>query len=89
MKPKILYYDSNKAGSFLIIQKNGFVIDIACSNKNLRMFSKILQPKNSQLNPFSKSNDWDNVIEVQVQDLALYTHWPVHTKEFWDLLDET
>jgi hypothetical protein len=27
--------------------------------------------------------------KVRVQDLALYTHWPVHTKEFWDLLNET
>jgi len=26
---------------------------------------------------------------IQAKDLALYTHWPVHTKEFWDLLNET
>jgi hypothetical protein len=24
----------------------------------------------------------------RARDLALYTHWPVHTKEFWDLLNE-
>jgi len=28
-------------------------------------------------------------IKTQAKDLALYTHWPVHTKEFWDLLNET
>jgi hypothetical protein len=28
-------------------------------------------------------------IEVRARDLVLYTHWPVHTKEFWDLLNET
>jgi kynurenine formamidase len=27
--------------------------------------------------------------KVRAQDLALYTHWPQHTKEFWDLLNET
>jgi hypothetical protein len=30
-----------------------------------------------------------NLTEVQAKDLALYTHWPVHTKEFWELLNET
>ncbi len=27
-----------------------------------------------------------SVNEIQVKDLALYTHWPQHTKEFWKLL---
>ena len=28
-------------------------------------------------------------VKVRARDLALYTHWPQHTKEFWDLLNET
>jgi hypothetical protein len=34
-----------------------------------------------------KSRGW-KLIEIQSKDLALYTHWPVHTQEFWDLLNE-
>jgi hypothetical protein len=51
-------------------------------------YSDDYQPSPSQ-NPFFKNSNWIKVIEIQAKDLALYTHWPVHTKEFWDLLDET
>jgi len=92
MKPKfkILRYDSDQGQSFLAIRKNGYVIDIACSNKNSLMYdySDDYQPSPSQ-NPFFKNSNWIKVIEIQAKDLALYTHWPVHTKEFWDLLNET
>jgi hypothetical protein len=85
MKPKILRYSNNDGIDFLAIRKNGYIIDIACSSKNYGMLSEKGVP-GPIYNPFSKSNIWDNIIEIQVQDLALYTHWPVHTKEFWDLL---
>jgi len=56
--------------------------DIACSkgakdNYRSFLFANIDTEKDSK----------ENIIEIQVKDLALYTHWPVHTKEFWDLLD--
>ena len=84
MKPEIIYYEFLDV-SYLAVIKNGLVIDIACSDKDgqASMFSK----EDDRL--FSE-NDFlgfdDNSIEVQTKDLALYTHWPIHTKEFWDLL---
>jgi hypothetical protein len=88
MKPKILRYGGLSV-SQLAIMKNGYVIDIACSHKHLGMFSEGEGPTDPSMNPFSKSNTWTNVTKVQTKDLALYTHWPQHTKEFWDLLNET
>jgi hypothetical protein len=84
LKLKILHYSGpsiNGRGltSYLAIEKNEFVTDIACSNKIAALFSGRYFPRKG----------WRNIFEVQAQDLALYTHWPVHTKEFWDLLNET
>ena len=81
MKFKILCY--GKEISYLAVIKNGLVIDIACSDKDgqVAMFSKEDDPLFSEKDFFV-----DNSIEVQTKDLALYTHWPIHTKEFWDLL---
>ena len=84
-KPKILRYISVTDRSYLTIIKNGFVIDIACSKKDARMLSEESNVKLSEdeiiLNRY--------ITKIQSKDLALYTHWPVHTKEFWDLLNET
>jgi hypothetical protein len=52
----------------------GYSIDCSCKKR-----------ENSSL----YNSNWIKVIEIQAKDLALYTHWPVHTKEFWDLLNET
>jgi hypothetical protein len=87
MKPKILHYGSKVR--YLALIKNGHVIDIACSHKNAGMYYEGEGPTDPSMNPFSKNNTWTNVTKVQTKDLALYTHWPVHTKEFWDLLNET
>jgi len=86
MKPKIIKYDfANFNGykvAFLAIIKNGCVVDIACSNKcgQVVMYS---EKDKTFKNEFKKKT-----IEVRARDLVLYTHWPVHTKEFWDLLNE-
>ena len=84
MKPKIIYYEFLDV-SYLAVIKNGFVIDIACSKKDARMLSEESNVKLSEdeviLNRY--------ITKIQSKDLALYTHWPVHTKEFWELLNET
>jgi hypothetical protein len=78
MKPKIYRYDYG--ASFLAVIKNGYIVDIACSSKHYDLYSKeSCIPK----------KDWVEYIKIKAKDLALYTHWPVHTKEFWDLLNET
>ena len=92
MKPKIIKYGfANFNGykvAFLAVIKNGLIIDIACSEKDAGMFSeKYNLLKEDFLN--SKTFARRNIIEIQSKDLALYTHWPRHTKEFWDLLNET
>jgi len=88
MKPKIRRYGTENR-NFIAIRKNGLVTDIACSEKNSGMFSTYFQP-NPKLDPFSKKNGWGKFNwEIQPKDLALYTHWPRHTQEFWDLLNET
>jgi hypothetical protein len=81
MKPKIICYHDSFGRDNLSIIKNDFVIDIACSEKfgQGAMFSE-----EDQISIFYMT--WT---EVRARDLALYTHWPVHTKEFWDLLNET
>jgi len=64
---------------WLAVIKNGFVIDIACSEKG----------KGLQLmrRPSYFISYWGIApTKVKAKDLALYTHWPQHTKEFWDLL---
>jgi len=83
LKLKILHY-SGPSVSYLAIEKNEFVTDIACSNKIAALFSG-----RSWMTRYFPRKGWRNIFEVQAQDLALYTHWPVHTKEFWDLLNET
>jgi len=71
---------------FLAIRKNGLVIDIACAE---RCFHLTRRPSY-----FFKRLPWPfasekNILptKVRARDLALYTHWPVHTKEFWELLN--
>ena len=84
MKPEIIYY-STEIQNYLAIMKNGFVIDIACSKKKSGMiFEESCVSKRDLFIEFGET-----ATKIQVQDLALYTHWPVHTKEFWDLLNET
>jgi hypothetical protein len=84
MKPEIIYYEFLDV-SYLAVIKNGLVIDIACSKKDARMLSEESNVKLSEdeviLNRY--------ITKIQSKDLALYTHWPVHTKEFWELLNET
>jgi hypothetical protein len=82
MKPEIIYYSGYEI-HYIAVIKNGFVIDIACSEKHGKgaMYSEkdrreYIHTKKAQ-------------VKVKAQDLALYTHWPIHTKEFWDLLNET
>ena len=84
LKLKILHYSILSRVSYLAIEKNEFVTDIACSNKIAALFSG-----RSWMTRYFPRKGWRNIFEVQAQDLALYTHWPVHTKEFWDLLNET
>ena len=84
MKPEIIYYSGYKIHYIAVIKK-GLIISVACSENSGPMYN--------ESSPFlsiaaAMSVGW-KLIEVQVQDLALYTHWPVHTKEFWDLLNET
>jgi hypothetical protein len=67
----------------LFIKKNGYIIDIACSKGANYPLDKI-DWNSCDTDIDSK----ENIIEIQVKDLALYTHWPQHTKEFWDLLDK-
>ena len=78
MKPKIYQYGFGGL-SYLAIIKNECFIDIACSANAGIMFGKI------NINVLSEKEK----IKTQAKDLAVYTHWPVHTKEFWDLLNET
>jgi hypothetical protein len=74
MNPEIFYCDLGHT-SYLAIIKNGYVIDIACSSKHYDLYGQL------SIRMYLRS--------IQAKDLALYTHWPVHTKEFWDLLNET
>jgi len=65
--------------SYLAIIKKGLIIDIACSKKEGFMLTRTR----------ARAKSWTTIsTKVRVQDLALYTHWPQHTKEFWDLLNE-
>ena len=89
-KFKILHYRFQKKvfisvtnRTYLAVIKNGYVVDIACSEKGTKMYSE-----KDQVSYVSLKEKFDST-KVQAQDLALYTHWPVHTKEFWDLLNET
>ena len=85
---------------FLAVIKNGLVIDIACSSKwKLFVPPDFVLVKGQPREPggasmFSKKTRFTapstpSWMSTPVKDLALYTHWPVHTKEFWDLLNET
>ena len=80
MKPKIIRFESSGA-DYLSIIKNGIIIDIACSEKNARMLSEENNVKLSEDDIVLNSY----IIKVQLKDLALYTHWPQHAKEFWNL----
>jgi hypothetical protein len=82
MKPEIFYSESEI--EYIAIIEDGFITDIACSSKDSVMWDKVSIRQNDfmiDIDSYSK--------KLQAQDLALYTHWPVHTKEFWDLLNET
>jgi len=74
MNPEIIKYSipsmSNRY-SYLAIMKNGYVVDIACSNKQWPMFSE----KDQVLKNTYVSLEWTKA-KVRAQDLALYTHWP-------------
>jgi hypothetical protein len=86
MKPKIYRYDYG--ASYLAVIKNGYIVDIACSDKNYEsagMYSE--ESCVSKRDLFIEFGE--TVTKIQFKDLALYTHWPRHTKEFWDLLNET
>ena len=89
MKPEIINYSLGKTNYIAIIKK-GLIIDIACSKKGAGMYSEILPLSSVDLfNLKTHPLLGDLVItEVKARDLALYTHWPIHTKEFWDLLNE-
>jgi len=87
LKPEIFRYSSALI-SFIAIIKNELVIDIACSENLGKMFTENDKlSKKPFLDCIPKSRGW-KLIEIQSKDLALYTHWPVHTQEFWDLLNE-
>ena len=81
MKPEIFYSESEI--EYIAIIEDGFITDIACSSKDSVMWDKVSIRQNDfmiDIDSYSK--------KLQAQDLALYTHWPRHTKEFWDLLNE-
>jgi len=72
---------------FLAVIKNELVIDIACSDKVGT--STLGEPfLSEEILRADLQNYAEEETEIQARDLALYTHWPVHTKEFWDLLDK-
>jgi len=75
MKLEIISYELLLGAVYLATIKNGCIINIACSNKwgKMAMFSERA----------GANKKWT---KVRARDLALYTHWPVHTKEFWELL---
>jgi beta-lactamase regulating signal transducer with metallopeptidase domain len=81
MNPEIFCYDYG--ANFLAIIKNGYAIDIACSEKNPKMYSEKDRVTMMRLMKITEKRT-----KVRARDLALYTHWPIHTKEFWDLLNE-
>jgi len=60
-------------------------VNIACSDKDSEMF---FENDGIYSDYFCFYKSCWNIIEIETQDLALYTHWPRHTKEFWDLLNE-
>ena len=88
---------------FLSVIKNGLVIDIACSisgyplTRRSRSFACTgtgqARAPGQGLVTCALACPWarpcPRPTKVRVKDLALYTHWPQHTKEFWDLLNET
>jgi len=89
MKPKIFQYHFRGSDSLAVI-KNGFVVDIACSEKDAGMFSEENCILKKDFYAATKKHDSTRYItKIKPKDLALYTYWPVHTKEFWDLLNET
>jgi hypothetical protein len=81
MKPKIYRYDYG--ASYLAVIKNGYIV--ACSSKHYDLYSK--ESCVSKRDLFIEFGE--TATKIQFKDLALYTHWPRHTKEFWDLLNET
>jgi hypothetical protein len=93
MKPEIFYSESEI--EYIAIIEDGFITDIACSSKDSVMWDKVSIRQNDFMidqppPPFPFQINIDSYSKkLQAQDLALYTHWPVHTKEFWDLLNET
>jgi len=69
---------------FLAVIKNELVINIACSDKDgASTLGESFLP--GEIIAEEAETFWGKPL-IQARDLALYTHWPVHTKEFWDLL---
>jgi len=90
MKPELFQYRTIWGVEYLAIIKSGYVIspysrviDIACSEKDSAKGWRELFSEKTRIGRVQET-----ATKIQVQDLALYTHWPIHTKEFWDLLDE-
>jgi len=87
MKVELIRYRSLGV-DFLAVIKNELVIDIACSDKVGT--STLGEPfLSEEILRADLQNYAEEETEIQVKDLALYTHWPVHTKEFWDLYFES
>jgi hypothetical protein len=83
MKPEVISYEILGVSYLAIRINNICIINIACSEEI--GFGNDLNKKRIQgINIFLSEE-----IKVRARDLALYTHWPQHTKEFWDLLNET
>jgi len=101
MKAELIRYRCLEV-DFLAVIKNELVIDIACSNKgstlgepfavrharHMRSGGHIPSPCRIHGHLLGEILV-DEATEIQARDLALYTHWPVHTKEFWDLYFES
>jgi hypothetical protein len=82
MKPKIYCYYFG--ASFLSVKK------WTCYRHCLFYYNMYSKKSRISKKDFCESpNVHRNLTEVQAKDLALYTHWPVHTKEFWDPLNDT
>jgi len=87
---KLLQYRTIWGVDFLAIIKNGYVIDIACSG--IRPVREPGCANHWEGSMYSEKDRREYIhikkaqVKVKARDLALYTHWPQHTKEFWDLL---
>jgi hypothetical protein len=82
-KGDLIHYKENKFEGLLKVIINDFggddnqytIIFFACNDKHWAI--------NEELAFTTEIGKWTL---IRARDLALYTHWPVHTKEFWELL---